>query len=73
MTLIVRLIPNQRCAGCSGISYVDQKSLLCCYCFGLALAVADRKRKLNRKLNWTLWQKLSRRVAMRFEKVAGQS
>lgn len=64
MILILRLLPNQHCSGCGAAGYAEQKSLLCCYCFGLALAVADRKRKLD----LTLSEKFSRRIRVEFLK-----
>jgi hypothetical protein len=63
MTIVLRLIPNQDCTGCGSRGvHADRKTLLCCYCFGLALAVATRKRKLDS----TLSQRLMRTVVAIF-------
>ena len=48
--LRVRLLPNKRCTGCGAIGYAEEKTLLCCYCFGLKVAVEERKRKLTSTL-----------------------
>ena len=45
--MTIRLLPNRSCSGCGDIRHVESKTLLCCYCFGLALAVAERKKKLE--------------------------
>lgn len=46
MVLLVRLIPDQRCAGCAGHGYCEEKTLLCLFCFGVKVSVESRKRKL---------------------------
>jgi hypothetical protein len=57
--LIVRLIPNQRCAGCMATNcYVDDKNRFCCYCLGFSIATADRQRKLG----VTLWGMFAKRI-----------
>jgi hypothetical protein len=62
--LILRMVADQRCAGCSAANcYVDEKSRFCCYCMGFALATAGRIRKLNT----TLRQKFARRLVVFFK------
>lgn len=50
MILIIRLIPNSRCCGCSCVGYTDEKTLLCLYCLSLKINVETRKRKLTSTL-----------------------
>ena len=47
MNLLVRFVPNSICIGCACHGYVEDKTHLCCSCFGLKIAVEDRKRKLS--------------------------
>ncbi len=47
MKLIVRLVSNQRCQGCGAAAWVEEKTLLCCACFGLKLAVEMRRQKIE--------------------------
>lgn len=50
MKLVIRLLANQRCGGCGGIVDVEEKTLLCLYCFALKLAVERRRTKLQETL-----------------------
>ena len=50
MILVIRLMPNGRCTGCSAVGYVDEKCLLCLYCLGLKVNVGMRKQKLTSTL-----------------------
>lgn len=43
----IRLLKNRRCQGCGAIGWVEARTFSCCYCFGIALAVAERKKKLD--------------------------
>ena len=52
MKLLVRLEEGRcgegrRCEGCAAIGYVEEKTGLCLYCFGLKVNVERRKRKLE--------------------------
>jgi hypothetical protein len=46
MVLIIRLVPNQRCAGCAAHGHVEDKTLLCLSCFDVKVRIEERKRKL---------------------------
>jgi len=52
VTILIRLLPIQRCQGCGDItSRVESKTLLCCPCFGDWLKVQERKAKLDSTLS----------------------
>jgi hypothetical protein len=46
MILIVRLVDNQRCAGCGAPGFCCERTLLCLYCLALKVNYESRKRKL---------------------------
>ena len=58
----VHLLKDRRCQGCGAIGYVETRTLFCCYCFGLCLAVAERKKKLNAKLDSTVRQRFAKKA-----------
>lgn len=41
--LLVKLVPGQFCVGCGGRGHCEEKSGLCCYCYGQHLALEERK------------------------------
>jgi hypothetical protein len=47
MNILLKLIPNKICLGCACHGYVDEKTYLCCACYGIKIAVEERKRKLS--------------------------
>jgi hypothetical protein len=49
--LKLSLWPNCRCHGCGAIGYVEVKTILCLYCFGLRVKVEERKNKLQSTLS----------------------
>ena len=48
--LIVRLIPEQHCAGCGAVGYCCEKTMLCPACLGLKMNVYRRTMHLNETL-----------------------
>ena len=50
MVLIVRLAPNGICAGCGAHGHTEVKTLLCCACLGLKIAVEERRKKVTSTL-----------------------
>jgi hypothetical protein len=53
MTLLIRLLPVQRCAGCGDVTRrVESRTLLCLPCFDPWLKTQERKAKLDSTLSF---------------------
>jgi hypothetical protein len=71
MVLLLRLIPNKRCTGCSAVGYCEEKTLLCLYCYGLKINVERRKQKLVSSIVWLRFASLRQKIRTQMEEFGG--
>ena len=64
--ITLRMVKGLRCHGCGSTGRVDVRTNLCASCAGVAIEVADRKKKLDDTLA-RRWGTLAKRVRLQIK------